>query len=82
MYQNLKIVVGALAIAAGGLLFGLAGSEFASPPQVAGLDGETHLASDAQPAEASAGNRRGNGLKRHLAMPFISFSPLLPRRGS
>ncbi|HEX5755303.1 MAG TPA: hypothetical protein VFY12_03005 [Arenimonas sp.] len=84
MYQNLKNTLCALTIAAGGMVFS-AGLGNLSPSSLDAASNAAIVASmaDAQPADGkvAAPARRSGSLKRQLAMPFISFSPLLSRRG-
>lgn len=82
MYQNLKNILSALTIAAGGLVFSSGLGTLSTPLlDSAGNVAATASVADASPDEANARLRRSGSLKRQLAMPFISFSPLLSRRG-
>lgn len=84
MYQNLKNTLCALTIAVGGMVFS-AGLGNLSPSTLGTASDAAIVASmaDAQPAEGKSATpvRRSGSLKRQLAMPFISYSPLLSRRG-
>lgn len=84
MYQNLKNTLCALTIATGGMVFS-AGLGNLTPSTLDTASEAAIVASmvDAQPAEGkpATSTRRSGSLKRQLAMPFISFSPLLSRRG-
>ncbi len=89
MYHTLKNSLLALTVAAGIVGFGYALGE-PTPPLAADLAAvsapiSVTATAAAQPTAAAstpAAARRSQGLKRHLAMPFISFSPLLSRRGA
>jgi len=36
---------------------------------------------DAEPAADAKAHKRARGVQRHMAMPFFSFAPLLPKQG-
>lgn len=82
MYQNLKNILSALTIAVGGMVFS-AGLGSLSPTSLdtVGVAAATANMAESQPAKAATPARRNGSLKRQLAMPFISLSPLLTRRG-
>lgn len=88
--SKLKNTLSALALSFGFLLAGYglgspvaANAEAQTTPAV-----QTHSpavaeadAEGSRTIEATPVSRRSHGLRRQLGMPFISFSPLLPRRG-
>ena len=86
MYAHIKNSLLALTVAASIVGFGYAVGEpipaLAASPAAVGMTAPVAVVA-AQPANAAtpAVPRRSQGLKRHLAMPFFSFSPL-SRRGA
>jgi hypothetical protein len=60
-----------------------AGYGVGSPPADYGTSPFTQIASEAMPATAAEAlaRKRVLGVQRHMAMPFFSFAPLLPKQG-
>lgn len=87
--NKLKNTLSALTLSVGFLLasFGLGSPVEATAEAQATPAQQTHTPTVAEtdssrPIEASPVSRRSHGLRRQLGMPFISFSPLLLRRGA
>jgi len=78
MYAKLKTHLIGLTVALG---FVLAGYGFGEPPMASQAPASPAEAL-AQADDATAGKERRGALKRHLAMPYVSFASLLPRRES
>lgn len=86
MYPKFKINLIGLAVALG---FVLVGYGLGEPPPVSGVDAvpASMIQAGASPvagAESPAPVRtvRRGALKRHLAMPYVSFAALTPRQES